>query len=58
MNKVINVILQRTVLTIGTSSRHGDRVSKVHQESAGVNFRQVENKISRKRIILPKEDLL
>ena len=32
------------LLTIGTSSRHGDRVSKLHQESVGLNFRQVEKK--------------
>lgn len=37
------------LLTIGTSSRHGDRVSKVHQESVGLNFRQVENKKSHMR---------
>ena len=33
------------LLTIGTSSRHGDHVSKLHQESVSLNFGENENKI-------------
>jgi len=30
------------LLTTGTSARHGDRVSKSHRESIGLDFRQVK----------------
>ena len=43
------------LLTIGTSSRHGDRVSILHQETVSLNFRTVRKK---RRDFLARKNLL
>ena len=45
------------LLTIGTSSTHGDRVSRVHQESEGMNFSQKVKKFTQEKNLLREDPL-